>query len=221
MAYEVMTYNEMCLEVGFFPPMGMVFHPEGLENSFLFVSLMHQPDYDSESRQGGRGFAFVGHDAPISKKGFHASTIDQELYTVRETLTENGKFHFAALAYKQGKRKPEPVEVYEKLQEGIWTYKGSFLLTDTWMAKQNNRRIFKFELTVPEEDVQTVKRRGRPSKDPVYILAQTKYRLWRTFRGRCTVCQSNENLRFVFVTPPEKGGLINDIENVMLVCQEH
>jgi hypothetical protein len=52
--------------------------------------------------------------------------MDQPEYQHRGNLTENGKFHQAAQSSKSGRKRPDIVQVYEKIKNGIWADKGFF-----------------------------------------------------------------------------------------------
>ena len=61
-------------------------------------------------------------------------------------LTENGKFYEAALKYKEEKRKPEIVQVYEKISQGVWCDRGRFELIDAKILFDGSRNVFRFFL---------------------------------------------------------------------------
>lgn len=53
---------------------------------------------------------------------------------------------------KSGRRPPEPVRVYEKIQPGIWSYNGVFHLVDSWRERDQYREVFKYRLIAVEGD---------------------------------------------------------------------
>ena len=60
-------------------------------------------------------------DEPRSDAVPRPKAVDQPERTPYGTLTQNGRFYQAAQDYKDGRRPPERVRVYEKLRQGIWS----------------------------------------------------------------------------------------------------
>jgi len=104
-------------------------------------------------------------------------------------LTENGKFYEAALEYKQKIRKPEVVQVYEKISQGVWCNRGGFELIDAKILFDGTRNVFRFFL--------------RPGKTPHAkepFLKQTrviptavKVEVWNRDQG-CSITAKNVRL---------------------------
>jgi hypothetical protein len=69
----------------------------------------------------------------------------------KRSTAQNKLFYDAAKRVEQGSQEPEPVRVYEKIKQGIWTYNGTFHLTNAWIAKRGQRKVFKFRLVLAEE----------------------------------------------------------------------
>ena len=80
-------------------------------------------------------------------------------------MTQNGKFHEAAQLYKSGKRDPERVRVYEKIQTGIWSYNGVFHLVDSWRERDEYREVTD-AITDVRDTVNRVARRAASLYEP-------------------------------------------------------
>ena len=82
------------------------------------------------------------------------SSMDQPLEYASGRPTQNGLFHEAALAYREGRAEAEHVKVYEKLLRGTWVFNGVFRLADCWTEQREGRAVFKFRLEPAEEDAE-------------------------------------------------------------------
>ena len=159
---------------------------------------------------------YEGHDQP--KRGSDdPKRVDQPMKHGGGNLTENGKFYEAALSYKQKKSKPEVVQVYEKISQGVWCDRGRFELIDAKIVFDGIRNVFKFFL--------------RPSRTPNArepFLRQTrviptavKVEVWKRDQGQCVICGSKENLHFDHDVPYSKGGSSITAKNVRILCAKH
>jgi hypothetical protein len=141
----------------------------------------------------------------------------EPLHTSTGTLTENGKFFEAAMAYKEKKHKPEVVQVYEKISTGVWCDRGRYELIDAAIVFDGNRKVCRFFL--------------RPAKTPRAkepLLRQTrviptavKVEVWKRDQGHCVICGSKDNLHFDHDVPYSKGGSSITAKNVRLLCARH
>jgi hypothetical protein len=170
---------------------------------------------------GGATLIYEGHDAPRQKNGPDPKTIDQPANSERGTITENGKFCKAVAEYKQGRRKPERVRVYEKLHQGIWAYNVLFHLTDCWQESDGRRKVFKFRLTIVEDDSLTRALPIIPEEPQRVIPTAVKLAVWKRDHGKCVVCGSKQDLHFDHILPFSKGGTSLKAENVQLLCARH
>jgi len=136
-------------------------------------------------------------------------------------LTENGRFHQAAQAFKGGQRSPERVRVYEKLHQGIWSYNGVFHLVDSWQESDGTREVFKFKLVAVEGDEDF----GQPPSSHIQrrrlIPTAVKLAVWQRDGGKCVICGATDELHFDHVLPYSKGGTSIKPENVQLLCARH
>jgi HNH endonuclease len=136
-------------------------------------------------------------------------------------LTENGKFVEAAHEYREGRRSPELVRVYEKIRSGIWVFNGFFRLVDCWEETANGRRVFKFRLEVDPDSTPKVDAREPQIEQNRLIPTGVKLEVWRRDRGRCVQCGSADNLHFDHVIPYVRGGSSLVAENIQLLCARH
>jgi hypothetical protein len=159
---------------------------------------------------------YEGYDAP--KRGdINPKKLDQPLYNITGTLTENGKFFDAASMSKEKQRKPEVVQVYEKISEGVWCDRGRFELIDAKIVSDGSRKVCRFFL--------------RPAKTPRAnepVLRQSriiptaiKVAVWKRDQGHCVICGSKDNLHFDHDVPYSKGGSSITTKNVRLLCARH
>src|SRR5262249_50027853 len=150
--------------------------------------------------------------------GIDPKRVDQPMKTPGGGLTENGKFFGAAKDAATGRRKPERVKVYEKIQRGIWSDKGFFDLVDAEIVDRKGRKVFDFFLRPIQErfvlaDVELPATRLIPT--------EIKVAVWDRDRGKCVSCGSEKNLHFDHDVPFSKGGSSFTAANVRLLCAAH
>ena len=112
------------------------------------------------------------------------------------------------------------MKVYEKIQQGIWSYNGIFHLIDGWREKGQSREVFKFKLvavegewTGPMTSVQKERRRIIPTS--------IKVEVWKRDDGKCVICGAADELHFDHDLPYARGGTSMRVENVQLLCARH
>lgn len=163
---------------------------------------------------------YEGHDNPRPPDGRKPKEVDQEERNPDGSFTQNGLFANAATGYKQGKREPEVVKVYEKIKTGIWVYNGKFLLADMWQAKSDGRSVYKFRLELAEGE-----RLPSPSEVDLeqtrMIPTAVKLEVWRRDGGKCIRCEAKDNLHFDHIIPYSKGGTSMDSKNIQILCARH
>jgi len=138
------------------------------------------------------------------------------MFTPKGSLTENGKFFTVAHAYKLGTiKEPHKIKVYEKIQDGVWCYKGFFNLVDAKVINDGTRNLFKFYL-LPIE----VKSFRYNEIIPFSRLIPTevKIEVWNRDNGRCVKCGVTENLHYDHDLPFSKGGTSYSSKNVRILC---
>ena len=145
---SVITYTEMCKEVGLRLQRGMNF--QASKDGFSIILMSMEPDaiYEDYIGKDKKVLIYEGHDIPNRKNGPNPKSVDQPLENKNGTYTQNGLFYNAARKYRLDKEKtdPELVKVYERIKPGTWIYRGIFKLIDAWQEKVGNRNVFKFKL---------------------------------------------------------------------------
>jgi hypothetical protein len=218
---EIISYTEMCLREGQRLRRGMNFGVGGT-HSVLLMSLLPDAPYQDELLDNNTTLLYEGHDVPKSLRFPQPKLIDHPERLPSGELTENGKFHQAAQAYKNGQRLPERVRVYEKIKTGVWAYNGIFHLLDSWRVESGARIVFKFKLraVIGEEDFAKPALR-RPVRDWL-IPPLVKLQVWLRDRGKCAHCGADDELRFGYSgAPPRRRGSLSRAENVQVLCVKH
>lgn len=145
---SIISYEELCKRERPHLQRGMNFGLNDDVSVILMNKQVKQPyGYRDKFQNDGKVIIYQGHNA-LRRKGWpDPETVDQPMYNKNGTLTPNGLFYYAAIDYKNGKRKKaKMVRVYEKIRPNIWRYKGEFMLVDAWREEINRRKIFKFKL---------------------------------------------------------------------------
>jgi len=220
MANEIISYLEMCRREGASLQRGMNFGL-GQGHSVILMSLRRNAPYQDRVVDDGTTLIYEGHDQPRCSTIPQPKTVDQPEWTPCGMLTENGRFHQAAQAFKGGQRSPERVRVYEKLHQGIWSYNGVFHLVDSWQESDGTREVFKFKLVAVEGDEDF----GQPPSGHIQrrrlIPTAVKLAVWQRDGGKCVICGATDELHFDHVLPYSKGGTSIKPENVQLLCARH
>ncbi len=215
-AGSVISYLEMCHEEGVNLQRGMNFRlRNGL--SVILMSLRIGAPYDDEYLFGNV-IIYEGHDCPRNNKDIDPKKTDQCLINPNGTLTQNGLFLNAAMAYKNKKSGPELVKVYEKIKPGIWTYNGIFKLLDAWEDRTRERSVFKFKLELTEELPATKFEQLDHNR---IIPSSVKLAVWKRDGGKCRICGLKDNLHFDHIIPYSKGGSSLTATNIQLLCVRH
>jgi len=184
--------------------------------SVILMSVRKGAPYKDKWHEDTGLLEYEGHDEP-RRKGIDPKSLDQPLKFSGGALTENGKFCKAIKTYKAGKHKPEIVQVYEKVSQGIWCDRGRYELIDVKVVFDGVRNVFRFFLRPTKTPY---------AKEPILSQARTiptnvKIEVWKRDRGRCVICGSNKNLHFDHDIPYSKGGSSIVAENVRLLCAKH
>ena len=215
---DIITYTQLAAEEEAQIQRGMNYGTKKGYSVFLMSVRKNAPYADSFDKKRGL-LIYEGHDQ-IHRQGWPDSkTMDQALATPNGRWTENGKFFRAALDYKGGLReKPELIKVYEKISNGIWSYKGFFELLDAKFVTIGSRKVFKFYLMQVEK-----KSFGRIIELPNTRIIPTsvKIEVWKRDGGQCVLCGSKTNLHYDHEIPYSKGGSSFVAENVRLLCAKH
>ena len=150
MANEEISYLEMCSREGTSLQRGMNFGLGG-DHSVVLVHVHPNAPYQDRLEDEGTTLIYEGHDEPRSDAVPRPKAVDQPDRTPYGTLTQNSRFRQAAQDYKDGRRPPQRVRVYEKLRQGIWSYNGIFHLVDSWQEDDGQRKVSKSNLSLSKE----------------------------------------------------------------------
>jgi hypothetical protein len=164
---------------------------------------------------------YEGHDHPKDASCPNPKAVDQPEKLPSGKLTQNGKFHQAALEFKAGRRSPERVRVYEKIKSGIWSYNGVFHLVDSWQEHDAYRTVFKFRLIAVEGDEDLTEPVRLDAERRRIIPTAVKLEVWKRDGGRCCICGATDELHFDHIVPFSRGGSSLTSENIQLLCVRH
>lgn len=209
----------MCHREGAALQRGMNFKMGG-KQSVILMSVQPNSPYQDRIEDNGETLIYEGHDVPRTVGTKNPKLIDQPEKLPSGKLTENGKFHKAAQAVKDG-GEIERVRVYEKIKKGIWSYNGVFHLIDSWQEKDEFRNVFKFKLVAVEGDDDFTKPVKYDLPHRRIIPTSVKLEVWKRDGGKCTECSKTDELHFDHVLPYSKGGTSITAENVQLLCARH
>ena len=217
---EIISHSEMCAEEGTMLQRGMTFRPPPLHGIILMSQRPNAPYVDGIDSQGN--ITYEGHDAPRSA-GIVPKNVDQPRTTERGTPTENGKFANWTDRVRRGEAPPARFRVYEKLRDGIWAYKGAYLLRDYAVVSVAGRNVFRFELhPIAEiEDNSLVAEASEEEMPSRLIPTWVKQQVYKRDKGRCVICSSATELHFDHDFPYSKGGTSATPDNVRLLCARH
>jgi hypothetical protein len=217
---NVISYIEMCRREGTSLQQGMNFGIGG-NHSVILMSIRRNAPYRDRLEDGGTTLIYEGHDLPKSLQSPNPKVVDQPERFPSSGLTQNGKFYDAAQQYKDGKRDPERVRVYEKIKTGIWSYNGVFHLIDSWRERDKYREVFKYKLVAVEGDESFDIPPERNIQRRRVIPTSVKLAVWKRDGGKCVACGATDELHFDHDVPWSKGGTSITEENVQLLCARH
>ena len=188
---SVISANELASREGVALTKGLNFRDER-DRLSVFLVLERGEGFKDEWNPGTGVYIYEGHDSTTVESG---KSVDQLLMYENGRLTENGRFFKAAHAFKDGLRSdPTQVQVYEKLDQGVWYDKGIFNLIDAKQIDVDGKKICKYYMTLADaeffaaDDPDTIER---------MLSAKTKGEIWKHDNGRCVECRSETGLRFV------------------------
>ncbi|MCA9348661.1 HNH endonuclease [Candidatus Saccharibacteria bacterium] len=193
-----------------------------LRPGYSVVLMSVKPNAPYADRISGDGLTiyYEGHDVPGDK----LKEYDQPSANPSGTLTQNGMFCHAIDRAKKTGDYPL-VKVYEKLQMGIWTYRGLFEIRDYSFIERGRRKVFEFVFTVTEQKLEEAeKHRAKKVIDleqTRQIPGKIKLAVFKRDKGMCTQCGAKDNLHFDHILPYSKGGTSLKEENIQLLCARH
>ncbi len=193
----------------------------GQNHSVILMSRAFNAPYRDRLEDNGATLIYEGHDVPKTRENPHPKLVDQPETTPNNTFTQNGKFHKATQDYKEKKRQPERVRVYEKILPGIWTYNGIFHLTNSWIENDGQRNVFMFRLEAVSGDEDFTKPISKDLKHRRIIPTWVKREVYKRDKGKCIQCGAEDNIHFDHILPFAKGGTSITSENVQILCARH
>lgn len=203
---DVLSYREMCdaenvqtLQRG----MNFRLNPS---YSVILMSQRSNAPYNDRIHDDGITIEYEGHDV-LKKDYLHNPKFeDQPVKLPSGKLTQNGLFINAVDVYKRSANNPETVKVYEKIFDGIWSFKGYFNLIDYKVTFDNGRNVFRFILQLSKDQKVNVQNLEVEPEHTRVIPTEVKKEVWKRDEGKCVKCGSAENLHFDHELPFSKGG---------------
>ncbi len=189
----ITSASELQVREGMNLQKGMNFR-DGGEQLSVFLVLPRDGGYTDTWDEAQMHYSYEGHDSVA--EGAAGRTDDQLLMYASGKPTENGKFYKAANAYKDGMRaEPLQVQIYEKLDPGVYFDKGIFNLVDATYGKADGdtRKVARFYLTPADAALAPD---GRVAWAERTLPASVKASIWRDGQGRCAVCGEQSSLHF-------------------------
>ncbi len=215
--YNIISYTDIVKKEGMMIQKGMNYrlHPG---YSVILMSVRKGAPYQDQWHEETGLLEYEGHDEKRRKSlNRDPKMTDQPMRTERGALTDNGKFYQAVMEYKAGKRAPEIVQVYEKINQGIWCDQGRYELIDAKIVFDGKRNVFRFFLS----PTKMPKAKEPILKETRQIPTTVKIEVWKRDKGKCVICGSKKNLHFDHDIPFSKGGSSITAQNVRLLCAKH
>lgn len=217
---QIISYREMCnKEEQEQLQRGMNFN---IRDGYSVVLMSVKPNapYADRISDDGLTIYYEGHDVP----GDQNKELDQPAWNPGGTQTQNGMFCDAIDDGKKSGNFPL-VKVYEKLQMGIWTYRGLFEMRDYKVVHRGGRNVFEFVFTVTEQKLDDAKRHSVEKdidlEQTRQIPGKVKLAVFKRDHGVCVKCGAKDNLHFDHILPYSRGGTSLKEENIQLLCARH
>lgn len=217
---RIISYREMCNEEEQEQlQRGMNFNI-GDGYSVVLMSIKPNAPYADRISFDGLTIYYEGHDVPGDK----TKKMDQPKANPSGTLTQNGQFINAIEKAKLAGDFPL-VKVYEKLQMGIWTYRGLFEMKDYKFVDRDGRKVYEFVFTITDQKLSSAKQHKQEKQIDLeqtrQIPGRVKLAVFKRDHGMCIKCGSKDNLHFDHLLPYSKGGTSLKEENIQLLCARH
>lgn len=217
---DILSYREMCdAENVQTLQRGMNFRLNS-QYSVLLMSQRSNAPYNDRVHEDGITIEYEGHDMSKQSLSHDPKNYDQPLRNPTGTLTQNGKFISAIKDFKAGKREVEPVKIYEKIMDGVWSMKGMFDLLDYKIVHDGKRNVYRFILRLSEN--QNINKDAKKEITHTRLIpSSVKKEVWKRDSGKCVICGEAKNLHFDHDLPFSKGGTSLTANNVRLLCMKH
>lgn len=219
---DILSYREMCDgESAQALQRGMNFHLNNNSYSVILMSQRAKAPYKDRIHEDGITIEYEGHD--VSKKSYthNPKYEDQPEFLPSGKLTQNGLFIEAVRKFKNQRKTPEIIKVYEKILPGVWSLKGFFDLVDYKIVFEGGRNVFRFILRLSKHQ----KINGRQIQKEILharlIPTEVKKEVWKRDQGKCVKCGETKNLHFDHDLPFSRGGTSLTSKNVRLLCIKH
>jgi Fe-S cluster biosynthesis and repair protein YggX len=214
----IMSYTDLIVRERQNLQKGMNFRTKSGQLSVFLMSVRKDAPYKDQWLPKQQLLIYEGHDSTANGKDRKA--VNQPMHRESGKLSDNGKFYNEAIAYKEGKRgEPLQIQVYEKLDAGVWFDKGVFNLMDAKYIEEDGRKVFKFYLH-PTEAVRSFEDLEEYKHERM-IPTWVKVEVWKRDKGRCNLCKLDTGLHYDHILPFSKGGRSDDPRNIQLLCARH
>jgi hypothetical protein len=218
---DILSYREMCTGENIQTlQRGMNFRLNPSYSVILMSQRANAP-YNDRLHDDGITIEYEGHDVPRKSHILNPKLEDQSEILPSGKLTQNGRFVLAVKEYKSGATPPEPVKVYEKIMDGVWSLKGVFDLIDYKTVNDGNRKVFRYILRLSNNQDRVNNVSGSVLTHTRIIPTEIKKEVWKRDRGECVICGENKNLHFDHDLPFSRGGTSLSAKNVRLLCMKH
>ena len=219
---QIFSYREMCdAENVQTLQKGMNFRLSPLYSVILMSQRSNAP-YKDKIHEDGITIEYEGHDVSRKSYAHNPKVEDQPDKLPSGKFTQNGLFIQSIVKYKSKyEDKPELVKVYEKIMDGVWSFKGFFDLIDYKVINDGNRNVFRFMLQLSDKQDVHISSTVQILPQTRLIPSEVKKEVWKRDKGKCVLCGASDNLHFDHDLPFSKGGTSLTAKNVRLLCMKH
>lgn len=190
--------------------------------SVILMSQRSNAPYKDRIHADGITIEYEGHNVSRKSHTHNPKSEDQIDRLPSGKFTQNGLFIQSVNKYKSETAKnPELVKVYEKILDGVWSFKGFFDLLDYKIVNDGNRNVFRYILRISgNQSIDTTAHNLLLSHTRL-IPTEVKKEVWKRDMGKCVLCGETNNLHFDHDLPFSKGGTSLSVNNVRLLCIRH